>query len=366
MNYKILCITDQSDLPETELFIGIKDSGVDIEVICNSSGRYYQRLLRSGVKTIDLVLKSRFDLFGIRRIRRQLKTKTYNILYCFNNLAASNALLAARNIPVKFVTYRGTMGNIHFLSPASWTTHIHPRVNRIVCVSDAVRNHLINMKFLCFKIPPERVVTIYKGHDVNWYQNPLADLSGFNVPHGAFVVGFAGRNRPHKGLDVLINSARWLPEKAPIHFLLMGKLEANKRLIKLINNSPFKNKIHLIKYQNDVPAIAAACDTFIMPSTKREGLSRAVIEAMSCETPPIVSNIGGLPELVVNNHSGLVVPAENPKAIADAIMMLYKYPERKKKMGENARKRIKTHFNIQKTVAETKEMFETLICERAK
>jgi glycosyltransferase involved in cell wall biosynthesis len=361
MNYRVLCVTDRSDLPETELFIGLKNSGVDIDVFCNPSGRYHERLLNSAVKSMPLILKSRFDLPGIRIIRRQLKRKKYDLIYCFNNPAVSNALLAAVNIPGKFITYRGTIGNIHFLSPASWTTHLNPRVARIVCVSNAVRDHLLNMKFLSFTINPERVITIYKGHDVRWYQNPPADLSEFNTPHGAFIVGFAGRDRPHKGINVLIDSLRWLPERMPVHLFLMGKLEANKRVNKLINNSPGKERIHLLKYREDAPAIAAACDAFIMPSTKREGLSRAVIEAMSCGTIPIVTDVGGLPELVINNQSGLVVPPENPEAIARAIMFLYEHPERKVMMGKHARKRIETHFNIEKTIAETKEMFERIV-----
>jgi glycosyltransferase involved in cell wall biosynthesis len=361
MNYRVLCITDRSDLPETELFIGLKNSGVDIEVLCNPTGRYHERLLNSAVKSIPLILKSRFDLSGIRIIRRQLKSKTYDIVYCFNNPAASNALLAARNIPIKFVTYRGTIGNIHFLSPASWTTHLNPRVRKIVCVSNAVRDHLLNMKFLGFTINPERVISIYKGHDVRWYQSPPADLSEFNLAHGSFIIGFAGRDRPHKGVNVLIDSLRWLPERMPIHLFLMGKLEANKRINKLINNSPYKEKIHLLKYREDAPSIAAACDAFVMPSTKREGLSRAIIEAMSCGTTPIVTDVGGLPELVINNQSGLIIPPKDSKAIAEAIMSLCNDPERNRMMGKNAKKRIETHFNIKKTIAETKEMFEKLV-----
>jgi glycosyltransferase involved in cell wall biosynthesis len=363
MNYRVLCVTDRSDLPETELFIGLKNSGVDIEVFCNPTGRYHERLLNSAVKTMPLILKSRFDLPGIRIIRRQLKSKKYDIAYCFNNPAASNALLAAINIPIKFATYRGTIGNIHFLSPASWTTHLNPRVKRIICVSNAVRDHLLNMKFLSFTINPERVITIYKGHDIKWYQNTPADLSEFNIPHGSFIIGFAGRDRPHKGVDVLIDSLKWLPENVSIHVLLMGKLEGNKRLNKLINNSPCKEKIHVLTYREDAPAIAAVCDAFIMPSTKREGLSRAVIEAMSCGTTPIVTDVGGLPELVINNQSGLIIPPKDSKAIAEAIMSLYNDPERNRMMGKNARKRIESEFNIVKTIAKTKEMFEKLVEE---
>jgi glycosyltransferase involved in cell wall biosynthesis len=361
MNYRVLCITDRSDLPETELFIGLKHAGVDIEVICNPTGKHYQRLVDSSVPAMDLILKSRFDLSGIRRIRQQLHAKSYDILYCFNNPAASNTLIASSNMKFKIITYRGTIGNLSFLSPASWTTHLHPRVNRIVCVSNAVRKYLINMKLSRLKLQPEAVVTIYKGHDIAWYQNPPADLTQFNIPQNAFVVGFSGRNRPHKGVNFLLDSAKWLPKDAPIHFILMGELKTDMQLRRQAEKSPFHDRIHFAGYRNDAPAVAAACDTFVMPSTKREGLSRAVIEAMSCATPPIVTTVGGLPEIVVHQESGLVVPPKNPDAIAAAIMDLYNNPEKRKKMGEQAQQRIQRQFNIKTTIAQTKQLFEQLL-----
>jgi len=361
MNYRVLCITDRSDLPETELFIGLKNAGVDIEVCCNPTGKHYQRLKKSGVSIIDLILYSRCDLSGIRRLSAQLKTKKYDILYCFNNHAASNALIASKGMQCKIITYRGIVGNMSFLSPASWTTHLNPRVTRIACVCNAVRDFILSLRFLWFNVSPERVVTIYKGHDLSWYQDEPVDLSEFNIPADAFVVGFAGRNRPRKGINVLINSAQWLPMNAPIHFLLLGKLADDTNLRRLIKESPFREKIHLPGFRSDAPAIAAACDTFILPSLEREGLARAVIEAMAYATPPIVTDVGGLPELVVNNESGFVVPRNDPKAIALAILELFNDPAKKKIMGERARQRIQTQFNIGSTIAKTKQMFEELV-----
>jgi glycosyltransferase involved in cell wall biosynthesis len=361
MTYRVLCITDRSDLPETELFIGLKKTGVDISVIGNPTGKHYHRLKESGIDSHDLILKSRFDIKGIRFIRDLLKKNHFDILFCFNNPAASNVLLASQGMTFKIITYRGVIGNIGFLSAASWTTHLNPRVNRIVCVCSAVRDYILSMRLFSMKIDPQRVVTIYKGHDLGWYNQPAADLSEFNIPPNAFVVGFAGRNRARKGIDVLIGSAEYLPEGAPIHFVLLGKLTGDARLKRLIDHSPFHNNFHLPGWRNDAPAIAGACDTFVLPSMNREGLARAVIEAMAYGTPPIVSNVGGLPEMVEDQQSGLVVPPGNPRAIASAIMELYEHPDKKKKMGENARRRIQTHFNIQTTVEKTRQLFEELL-----
>ncbi len=364
MTYKVLCITDRSDLPETELFIGLKKAGVDISVMCNPTGNHYDRLVRSGVTVYDLILDTRFSLAGIRYLKQHLARHAYDILYCFNNKAASNVLIATRGMDVKIATYRGTVGNISFISPSSLTTHLHPRVCRIVCVSKAVRDHILQLRFLWKKVPPHQVVAIYKGHDIAWYRQAPADLSEFNLPQNAFVITFAGRNRPHKGIDFLVDAARYLPPETPVFFLLLGRLENDRKLCAKIDTSPMKDRFILAGFRNNAPAIFAASDAFIMPSTKREGLSRAVIEAMSSETVPIVTDVGGLPELVADGESGFVVPPMNSRAIADAILKLAQHPEMKKQMGKAAKDRIQNEFNVAATVLRTKEMFEQMMAEK--
>ncbi|MFW5908066.1 MAG: glycosyltransferase family 4 protein [Desulfosalsimonas sp.] len=365
MKYKVLCFTDQSDLPETELFIRLKKAGVDIEVACNPKGKHFTRLKKSDVYIHELIVKSRFSVKSIQKIRKLLNQKRYDILYCFNNKAASNVLLATMGEKkYRIITYRGTVGNVSFLSPASWTTHLNPRVNRIVCVSEAVRRHLISMKFLWLGFSPERAVTIYKGHDLDWYQSEPVDIANeFQIPGDAFTIGFAGRNRPHKGIAYLIDAARYLPVDAKIHFLLLGRLTGDKSLKKKIAQSPYHDRIHLTGFREDAPAVFAACDVVVMPSTKREGLSRVVIEAMAYGIPPVVTDVGGLPELVEDGRSGLVVPPENSEAIAHSILRLYENPEEKSRMGENARQRIRTKFHIDRTVEQTRILFDNLAGE---
>jgi glycosyltransferase involved in cell wall biosynthesis len=361
MSYRVLLVTDRSDLPETELFIGLKRAGVDITVACNPTGRYFDRLIAADVPVVDLTLKSRFTIKGIKALNRILNQFQYDVIYCFNNKAASNAILAIHGRSIQMITYRGIIGNVSFFSPASWTTHLNPRVKRIVCVCRAVREHLLAMRFCGLRLSPERAVTIYKGHDLSWYQSPPADLSEFNLPDNAFIVGFAGRNRRRKGIGVLIESARWLPQDAPVHFLLMGRLTDDRDLRQQIADSPFRDNIHLTGFRTDAPAVAAACDAFVMPSIEREGLARAVIEAMAYGTVPVVADVGGLPELVEDRQCGYVVPPKDSRAIAQALMEMMQNPSLKKQLGQNARERIRTRFNISQTISQTKDLFEELL-----
>ena len=98
-----------------------------------------------------------------------------------------------------------------------------------------------------------------------------------------------------------------------------------------------------------------------MPSTKREGLARAIIEAMAYRVPPVVTNAGGSPELVVDGVSGFVVPPRDAQGLAKAIEKLYRDADLRRRMGEAARERIATDFRNEDTVRKTIALYEELV-----
>ena len=130
-----------------------------------------------------------------------------------------------------------------------------------------------------------------------------------------------------------------------------------------IAESPRKESIHLAGYRKDAPQIAAACDIFCLPSLEREGLPRAVIEAMAYGTPAIVSDTGGNPELVENGISGYSVRAGSAEQLSEAIYKIYNDPELCKSMGIAAKERIDKHFNNQVTVEKTLALYKDVIAE---
>jgi glycosyltransferase involved in cell wall biosynthesis len=357
---KVLCVTGHSDRPEAETFIGLKHRGVDIQVVCPSEAPHYHRLAEARLPLVDLAPKGRIDRAVIARLRRMLVEKRIDILHLFNNRAVSNGILAAHRLPVKIVAYRGIVGNVSFFNPASWMTYLHPRVDRIVCVAEAVRQYFLQMKLLWLQVPPEKPVTIYKGHHLAWYTDPPADLKQFGIPEGAFVVCCTANFRPRKGLGFLMEATHLLHEIDDCHLLLIGKMNAVS-LSKQIGKSPMKDRIHLAGFRRDAPAVQAACDVAVLPAVKREGLPKVIIEAMAYGAVPIVTDSGGSPELVEDGISGLIVPPRDASAIAGAVSFLYHHPERRNEMGQHARKRIQDDFRIEDTIEQTLFLYRQLL-----
>jgi glycosyltransferase involved in cell wall biosynthesis len=357
---RVLAITTCSDRPEAETFIGLKKRGVDIEVMCSTESLYYQNLKDSGVPVTDFEVRGRIDLAAIRAIRQHLQTQQFDILHGFNNQTISNALLAATGLPVKVIAYRGIVANVSFFNPGSWMTYLHPKVDNVVCVAEAVRQYFLHMRFLWLRLPPEKFITIYKGHSLDWYQAQPKDLSEFGIPGQAFVVGCITNYRPRKGIEVLIDAARYLPPSAPVHFLLVGHMDS-PRLAQHVEQSPMKNRIHLTGYRLDAPALMASCAAYVLPALRREGLPKGVIEAMAYGVPPVVTDSGGSPELIENGISGLIVPPGDPRAIGTALTQLLDQPDLRRRMGDCARERIRAHFCIDDTIVNTFNLYKRLL-----
>ena len=309
---------------------------------------------------LDIELSRRFDSAGTRLLREELERGQYDIMHVFNNRGLQNGLAASRGINIRIVAYRGIVGNVSFFDPVSWLRLLNPRVDRIICVADAIRDFFLQMRPAFLRIPKERLVTIYKGHSVDWYTDEPADLSEFGIPAAAFVIGCVANIRPRKGIEFLVDAMASLPEDWQAHLLLVGDMEATS-LDKRIAASPVASRIHRTGMRPDAPALAAACDVFVMPSVRREGLARALIEAMAYSVPPIVTNSGGSPELVVDGVSGLVVPVRDSRAISQAIRRLHDDPELRARLGRAARRRIREDFRIEETIEQTIAVYRNLV-----
>jgi len=357
---RALAITEDADRPTVATFIGLKRAGVDLAVICPRETELRPALAEAGIRLVDIELRRRVDRAAIGRLRAELIAGQYDILHLFSNRALQNGLIATRGMPIRIVAYRGIVGNVSFFNPVSWMRFLNPRIDRIVCVADAVRNYFLAMRPAFLRLPPERLVRIYKGHSLDWYRAEPADLTALGIPGDAFVVACVANYRPRKGIEYLVDSLASLPRAWPVHLLLVGRMDSPE-LERRIAASPSPERIHRVGHRADAPALTAASDVFVLPSTKREGLARSLIEAMVYARPAIVTDCGGSPELVVDGVSGFVVPVRDSAAIAAAVRRLYENRDLGSRLGKAARERIRDHFRIEDTIAQTLALYRELV-----
>lgn len=356
---RVLVIGTTIDKPEAHIFHGLIMRGVYIHFLGTPLPEHRALIESAGASITDHNFAHRFDLKGISLIRKIVREDKIDLIYALSNRGLSCTVLGLINSTIPIATYRGTVGHLSWFDPSAWLTFLNPKVKRILCVSEAVAQYLREIK-----VSEDKIVTIYKGHDIAWYRSTPPPRGSLGLPDDAFVVGCTAMMRPVKGVDILIQAVSSLLKELPkLHLLLIGGIK-DPVIEKLISTFPEKERLHLTGYRNDATRLATLCHVTVMASKTREGFPKSVIEAMSQGVPAIVSNVGGMPELVGGGSAGIVVQPSNVSQLADAIRTLYNDREHARKLGLLGQQRIQEVFNVTTTIAKMHRVFSELITTR--
>ena len=352
---RLLALLGKIDLPEAYLYSGLKTLGVEIELVADPQSDNLDIIAAAGITIHPHRSTARVSLKSMRFIKSLVERMRPNVMHYSSNRLLSNGLLATRNIAVKNLAYRGTTGHLSRLDPLSWMTYLHPRLDKIICVSQAVADYMLTLG-----IAQEKIVQIYKGHKLEWYQVTPIDRATLDIPTDAIVIACAANMRPVKGVDLLVQAFDAIPPIYKPHLLLVGEVR-DRRLSSLIAQSPYRDRICVTGFQREAARFVATSDIFVMPSRKREGLPKAVIEAMALSRPVVVSAVGGMPELVQQGLNGVVFPPEDIAALTANLVRLILDKQERARLGAAARARIAQDFSIERTINQSLEVFKLLV-----
>lgn len=342
--------------PEAEIFCRLAELGHFVTVITHTIPEQLERFKEANVNVIDHQPNSKISLQSIKLIRQELAKNSYDIMYACCSKTIPNAAFACIGFKVKLIAYRGTSGGMYRKDPSNYLCMLHPRINGVICVSNTVKQHVIKKVRHSIK---KNIETIYKGHDLTWYNKPAIELNTIESSKKNFNVLCIASPRPHKGLKYLLESAKYLKDIDNLKIILVGTDIKTEQFTSLINNSGMCKSIIQLGYRQDVPQIAAACDILILPSI-REGLPRAILESLASGTPVITSANAGAIEIIENDKNGYIVPIADSKAIAERIRHLYNNQDVLPRLSKNALNTIKTKMSHKETVKKIIAYFEKI------
>jgi glycosyltransferase involved in cell wall biosynthesis len=340
--------------PEAEIFIEMAKQGHQITVMTEGNAEYVSRLQDNNINVIDCYPSKKICFHAIKTIRQELAQGNYDIVYAFNSKTIPNAAFACIGFDVKLIAYRGTTGGLYRHDPSAYLTQLHPRVDGVVCVSQAVQRDVVQRVWK----NKHNVVTIYKGHQLDWYQVEPTKRSEFGLTDSNIIAVCATHVRPSKGISILAQATH-LIDNPHFHLLLAGS--GYEPHFDEIKASPMADRIHLIGHRSDIPALMTMADFQVQPSISGEGLPRTIIEAMANGTTSVVTTTGGSPELVVDGETGYVVETGNAEAFAAAMNKLISNKTHCTKLGNAARQHLDKHFSSTETVRQHLAYFSNLL-----
>ncbi|KPJ58989.1 MAG: hypothetical protein AMJ42_02355 [Deltaproteobacteria bacterium DG_8] len=291
-------------------------------------------------------------------LRRLKPTIVHSFLFRANILARIAGYLTG--VPVIISSIRvmgGEKGYFHYFE--GMTSFM---VDHYIAVSESVKRYIVQKS----KIPVEKISVIYNGVNVRKHNSLQTQnvKAPFDIEAKDMILMTVGRLQKQKGHYYLFHAIlKVRKEVAKIKLLIIGEGEEENNLKNLAESLDLTDQIIFTGLRFDVENILSMAKIFILPSLW-EGMPNTLLEAMAAGRPVIATDVGGVPELVINGETGVLVPPKDSDALASAIIDLLQDELKAEKMGEVGRVRVEKIFNISKTLEKTENLYRELLKEK--
>lgn len=319
-----------------------------------------------GVSYVEVRERHSFDVRAWSAIRALVRDRGIDIVHVHEYKTDLLALMLGRaeNI-VPLATVHGWTGHSwkerRVYYPADrW---ILARFPRLIAVSEQIRETLI-----AAGARPERVTTVLNAIEPTSFKRDWTRegeiRAGLGLPAGAVVLGAVGRLEPQKRFDLLLDVFASLTSEFPaLHLAIAGAGSRQSALASQVEALGLGDRAHLLGHRADIVELHHAFDIFVQ-SSDYEGTPNAVLEAMALETPVIATGVGGTHEIAHDGVHALIVPPQNPAALAAAIRRLASNPSEARLLAQAARARVETDLSFATRMARVEAIYDALMAER--
>jgi len=334
---------------------GLRALGHRAVLVAHPKGELFRRM-SEGHDLVGLAPRNDVDLAAAWRLSRIIRQFAPRVVHAHDPRGVAAAALAlslgAPDPAPLFVAARRVDFHLRGNSLSRWK---YRQLDCLIAASKAIEDMLVEDG-----IPRERVVTVHEGIDVDHvlHAPPLNIHAEYWLPTHAPIVGNVAALVPHKGQRYLIDAAvRVVREIPDAHFVIVGEGELRAHLEHQIRERRLIKHVILSGFRPDVLSFHRAFDVFVMSSVT-EGLGTSLLDAMAASKAIVATRTGGIPEVVADGETGLLVPPRNAEALAAAIVELLTDEPRRNDMGRRAFERVQASFGAVRMVEDTLRVYQ--------
>ena len=348
----------QSQVLQTVL--GLRAAGRRAALVANPDGELFRRM-QEGHDLFPLAPRSDVDLSTAWSLSRILKRLRPDVVHAHDPHGVAMAATAASMIGdphPPLVASRRAEFRIAHNSFSRWK---YSQVDRFIASCEAVRQRLASDG-----IPRDRIVVVHDGVDVERIARmaPANVHAQFYLPVHAPVVGSVGALVPHKGHQHLVEAAALVVRAVPdARFVIVGDGELREPLERQIREHHLERHVFLAGFRTDVLETTKGFDVFAVSSI-HEGICIALVDAMAAGRASVCTRAGGIPEVLEDGRTGLLVEPRDHQAMAGALVRLLKDEPLRLRMGEAALARARERFTVDRMVREIDAVYASLAGRR--
>lgn len=337
-------------------------------VVCPKSGSLSDALRDLNIKTRIFETKKLIGLGffsfipNLIKLLKLVKKEKINIIH--SNAAASResiyAGVTSRLTRLPFIYHVRIFYPIGFIERL-----IFKLSTKVIVISEAVRKNIAPF------VKKDKIERVYNGVDLNKFRPDMKKgiiRHEFTIKSKTKIVGTVGRLSTDKGYEHILEAFSLIKKrlKEDIKLLVVGEdidsgKEYQKFLIRKTKEFNLSSDVIFTGYREDIPEILTDLDVFVH-YCETEAFGRVIIEAMAMAKPVVsIIDSGGVPEIVEDGKTGILVPPKNPEAMSSAVIDLLKKSEKMEEMGKKGRKRVERLFSIEKHLSGMEEIYKEVM-----
>jgi len=343
---------------------GLSERGHRVTIVSRPGPALEQRSRAEGIDFLGFPFRHQFDLATIRGLRRLVNERNPDVIHVHKGLA--HALVQAatwpRRVPA-FVVNRGVSFPLDVWNRGKYRSE---RVDRIITVCQQIKDVTVSSG----RLPPEKVVVVYAGTDVDLFDPRRWDRRAFRREKGIgenrFLVAQVGV-RDWKGWKELVHAvADVLPTYPEVHLALVGWRtdEERRNVLDFAGSIGIAHAVSAIEYRDDMPNLFASCDAVVDASWAGTGITGTIREAMAMEKAVIATDCGGNRELVSTPAVGWLIPAKEPAALSAALREVIGDQARRDAVGQAARQRVVGGFSKDLRITRLESLYREIIAAK--
>lgn len=332
--------------------------GQQVSIACQPDAQLGVRAEEEGFPVFRIPMGSSFNPQTIWKLSRFLRQQAFDVINTHSSRDTILAGVAARLVAKRPLVVRTR----HLILPISSRFTYDTLPDHVVTVSHATENYLVSAG-----VNPKAITTVSTGVNTDHFcpqPTPSTLRQELGLAENTPLIGTVAILRIKKGHQDLLAAVPEVLKKYPdAVFVFAGNGPQTSNLEKTIQQQGLGAHVRLLGLRRDVLNVLSALDLFVLP-THEEALGTAFLEAQATGIPVIGTQVGGVPETILLQKTGWLVPAQNPAALAEGVNQALSDRQTLKQMGSNARDWVCRQHSVTVMGERMLTLYQQLLAER--
>jgi glycosyltransferase involved in cell wall biosynthesis len=336
---------------------GLKAESIQQLIVTQPDSPLSKKAKDEGIETIELSMRGEFDFKAILALRKIFKEKNVQLVHTHTAHAHSLAVLAkTKKDNFALIVSRRVDFRIKKNLFSLWK-YKSPKVDLFIGVSRQIQKYLLEDG-----IDSDRAIAIHSGIDVKKFKKiPSSDSlrKSLDISKKTIVIGIIAALVDHKDHATFLRSIAGIHTDVPFTAVILGEGKLESKLKDLAQQLQIQDRVLFQGFQDNIPEYLSLIDIFTLTS-KEEGLGTSILDAMAAGKPVVATRAGGIPEMVVPNHGGILCDIGSTEQLAQAYKTLIESPDLRKQYADFNKIQVEK-FSFENMVQKTIQVYRTYL-----